>query len=79
MSVLQIYSECIMGKRGAFYPNSPRGTALTRLTCFYTFSKRIRAYQNNCLTAQRMKPDRCTGAAPLRPNLILRQGIPDRL
>jgi len=35
---------------------------------FYTFSKRIRAYQNNCLTAQRMKPDRCTGTAPLRPN-----------
>ncbi len=35
---------------------------------FYTFSKRMKAYPNNCLTVQRMKPDRCMSAAPLRPN-----------
>jgi len=28
----------------------------------------LRAYPNNCLTVQRMKPDRCTGTALLHPN-----------
>ncbi len=44
------------------------------------FDHALRVYPNNRLTVQQMKPDRCTGAAPLRPtDLLLRKGIPDRL